>query len=93
MEIQHKEEGTHGSFYMEENGATVAEIVYSKRGEKRLVIEHTGVDQSLRGKKIGNELVHRTVEYARQHEYKITPVCQFAKVVMQRDESYHDVLG
>ena len=92
MNIKHKEGVRHSSFYIEENGKTVAEIVYSKSGEKRIVIEHTEVDEALQGKNIGYELVHKVVEYARENHLKITPVCSFAKGVFARKPDWADVL-
>jgi predicted GNAT family acetyltransferase len=93
MHIQHKTTDKHGTFYIEQDGDTVAEIVYSQQENGPMVIEHTEVDEQLRGKNIGNELVERAVEYAREKDYKITPVCVFAKAVFDKNEEYKDVLA
>jgi predicted GNAT family acetyltransferase len=92
MHIQHKQTGSKGAFIIEEEGDTVAELVYANSGEN-MIIEHTQVDDELRGRNIGYELVHHAVEYARSHQMKIVPVCQFAKAVFDKKPDFSDVLG
>jgi predicted GNAT family acetyltransferase len=79
-------------FFIEDEGEIVAEIVYAKSGENSLIIEHTEVDEELQGRNIGYELVHRTVEYARTHGMKVSPVCPFAKAVFDKKPDWADVL-
>ena len=52
MLIQHKLVGGKGMFYVEVDGAIVAEMVYTKPSEDKMIIEHTEVDPSLEGKGI-----------------------------------------
>ena len=93
MNIQHKDGKQNGMFYMEKDGNRVAEIVYSKGAEGLLIIEHTEVNEELQGQNLGFELVHKTVEYARGHGLKISPVCPFAKAVFDKREDFKDVLA
>ena len=91
MIILHKEDNNKGSFYLEENGEQVAEMTY--RIEKgKMVIDHTEVDESLRGKDVGFQLVENGVEYAREKHLKVLPVCQFAKKVIERTKEFQDIL-
>lgn len=92
MKIQHKEGKTRGMFFIEEDGEIIAELVYGNGGENIIVIEHTEVDDRLRGQNIGYELVHRTVEHARMHGLKVSPVCPFAKAVFDKKPDFGDVL-
>jgi predicted GNAT family acetyltransferase len=92
MNIQHKETEGGGSFYMPEGDDIKAEIVYARSGQN-LVIEHTEVDEELRGKNFGYDLVGRVVEYARENDLKVVPVCRFAKAVFDKKEEYSDVLA
>lgn len=80
-------------FYVEEEGEIVAEIVYAKGGENIIIIEHTEVDEALQGHNIGFELVHKTVDFARSHGLKISPVCPFAKAVFDKRADFKDVLA
>ena len=56
------------------------------------IIEHTDVDDSLRGQGVGNKLLERVVAFAREKNVKIIPLCPFAKSVFDKDSSIHDVL-
>lgn len=91
MIILNKENGNTGSFYIQENGKEVAEIVYKKE-EGKLIIEHTEVDEFFRGKNIGFELVEKAVGFARAEQLKVVPVCKFAKKIIERHEQFRDVL-
>jgi len=92
MLIQHKQVGGKGMFYVEMDGAMVAEMVYTKPSEDKMIIEHTEVDPSLEGKGIGKQLVETAVEYARTHNLKIIPLCTFTKAVLDRRPDLRDVL-
>ncbi len=79
-------------FYLEQDGKIVAEMVYSKPNPDQMLIEHTEVDESLGGQGVGKQLVHAGVEYAREHHWKIIPLCPFAKSVLDRMKEWQDVL-
>lgn len=91
MVILQKENSDEGVFYLEQNGEVLAEMEYKKQPGK-LVIQHTEVEESLRGKNIGFELVEQGVKYARESGLKIIPLCHFAKEVIERHQEFHDVL-
>ena len=93
MTIQHKQGSNRGMFFIEEEGEKVAELVYANGGNNTIIIEHTEVDEQLQGRNIGYELVHKTVEYARSHGLKISPVCKFAKAVFGKKPEFGDVLA
>jgi uncharacterized protein len=92
MEIHQKNNAKTGMFFIEQEGEKVAELVYSWKGNDKLIIEHTGVDDILKGKGAGKELVAKTVEFAREKGIKIVPVCSFAKSVFAKTKEYEDVL-
>jgi predicted GNAT family acetyltransferase len=91
MIIQQRKEGNNGTFYIEDKGEVIAEMTYRKDKDK-MVIDHTEVDESLRGRNVGFELVERGVEYAREAHLRIVPICKFAKSVIKRTEKFKDVL-
>lgn len=92
MLIQHNEDGDRGVFFIEdESKARVAELTYlEKKGV--LIIDHTEVDDSLRGKNIGYQLVEAAVAHARENSLKIRPLCPFAKAVIDKRPEMQDVL-
>ena len=92
MQIQHKESGSGGIFFIPGDGDdTLAELTYQQNGQGTIVIDHTGVDKSYRGKDLGMELINQAVEFARSQKMKILPVCPFARAVMQKKSAYKDV--
>lgn len=91
MVFLHKEDAEHGVFYLEANGEAIAEMAYRKE-PGRMVIEHTEVDESLRGQNIGYQLVEQGVEYARSAHLTIVPLCRFAKSIIERHKDFQDVL-
>jgi predicted GNAT family acetyltransferase len=92
MTIQHKQDDTRGMFFVEEDDEVAAEMIYNTTSDNKMLIEHTEVGETLRGKNIGIELVHAGVEYARHHGMKIIPVCSFARKVLEKKPEWQDVL-
>jgi uncharacterized protein len=92
MLIQHKQIGGKGMFYVGHDGAILAELVYTKTADNKMIIEHTEVDDSLGGKGVGQQLVHTAVEYARTHNMKIIPLCPFAKALFDKKPEWQDRL-
>jgi predicted GNAT family acetyltransferase len=37
-------------------------------------------------------LVEYAVNYARENNFKITPICPYVKIVIERNKEYHDLL-
>ena len=92
MQIDQKDDGKKGMFYIEEDGKVVAEMDYVWAGEQKVIIDHTQIDESLRGKHVGKQLVHRAVVFAREKNVRILPLCPFAKSVFEKTPEYEDVL-
>lgn len=85
-------EKDNNTFYVGNQVKKDAEIHYVPTGKDKIIIDHTLVSDSLRGKGVGEALVKRIVEFAREEGIKIIPLCPFAKSQFDRNESYHDVL-
>lgn len=77
---------------MEADGKQLAAMTYIWAGEKRMVIDHTEVDASLKGQGVGAKLVAAAVDDARANGFRILPLCPFAKAIMTKEKSYEDVL-
>ena len=63
-----------GAFYIEHDHIRVAEMTFSQAGSDKIIIDHTEVDESLKGKGIGYRLVEEAVYYARENQIKIIPL-------------------
>ena len=80
-------------FYVENDDEVQARMTYHMTSPDHMIIEHTEVDEALRGQNVGFQLVHAAVEHARQHKIKITVWCPFAKKVFDKRIDFHDVLA
>jgi len=89
MDFLHEEGSKKGRFHSEDNRA---EIVYNWFRDDAVIIEHTEVDESLAGQGIGKQLVNAVVAWAREKGIRLLPLCVFAKGLMEKDETYQDVL-
>lgn len=92
MEVKQKDNGKKGSFYIEADDHVLAEMTYVWAGSNQVIIDHTEVDEKLRGKSAGKQLVAKAVEFARENKIKILPLCPFAKSVFDKVVEYQDVL-
>lgn len=92
MEIKHRENANKGSFYVEGKNILLAELTYSFTGTEKMILNHTIVADTLRGKGVGNMLVEAAVSYSRDKNIKIIPLCPFARSVFERTPVYNDVL-
>jgi predicted GNAT family acetyltransferase len=91
MQIQRDEHGRKGAFYIDEDGEWIAELTYFKNGQT-MTIDHTEVDEKLRGERIGEDLVKAAVAYARENGLKIKAACPYAKKIIEADPELQDVL-
>jgi hypothetical protein len=88
-----REDGPTGGRYLTTINGHTAEMTYSKAGTTRLIIDHTGVPDALRGMGAGQALVKRAVEDAREAGVKIIPLCPFAKAQIGKHPEWQDVLA
>ena len=92
MLIQNNETANRGIFFIEVDNEKLAQLYYSL-SPGIMTINHTEVDEKLKGKNIGLQLVNHAVEYARTNHLKIIALCPFAKKVFdKRPDEYRDVL-
>lgn len=94
MQIQHEEkEDGKGLFFIIDGNKNLAEMTYTIANQDLLIIQHTEVDDVLKGKNVGYQLVHAGVDYARTNGFKIFPLCPFAKAVFdKKGDEFADVL-
>ncbi|HSU26627.1 MAG TPA: GNAT family N-acetyltransferase [Pyrinomonadaceae bacterium] len=92
MQIQREEHGRNGAFFIDENGEWIAELAYIKSGDGQITIDHTEVDEKLRGQGVGEELVKAAVDFARENGLKIKLICPYARKVFEKNPDYSDVL-
>lgn len=91
MDIKHRENDTRGMFFVEDEKGIYAELTYTKKAGDIITIDHTEVRPELEGQGIATRLLAHSVAFARENNYKIDPLCPFAEVQFDRNESYKDV--
>ncbi len=67
-----------------------AEIIWTQLGDI-MVVEHTFVDNSLRGQGVAKQLLNRVADYAREKNYKIEAVCSYVVAAFEKSNDYDDV--
>ncbi|MBU4530865.1 MAG: N-acetyltransferase [Hoeflea sp.] len=87
-----EETGPSGGRYVALLEGVEAEMTYSRASPQLIIIDHTGVPDSLRGKGVGQALALRAVEAARAGGWKIIPLCPFFKAQAQRHQEWRDVV-
>ena len=93
MDISRIEHGSKGAFIIKEGNQQLAEMTYSKAGDSLIIIDHTDVDDRLRGKGAGKKLVQTAVDWARAESKQLMPLCPFARSVFDKTPEYSDVLA
>ena len=92
MEVQHRQEGKKGEFYIEQDGEVIAEYSYSMMDDTTMIANHTGVSAQLRGQGLAMKLVEYAVEYARKNNFKIVPSCSYVRWAHETRPELADVV-
>jgi uncharacterized protein len=91
-EVQLRINEKNGFFYIDVNGNHEAMMSFVFAGSDKIIIDHTEVKPGNEGKGFGKKMVSKAVEYARDKQIKIIPLCPFAKSVFDKTPEYKDVL-
>lgn len=93
FDIEREDSGSKGRYFVRIDGNDEeAELTFSRASETLVIVDHTGVPDSLRGKGLGKALAERVVADARAEGFKIVPLCPFFKAIAQRHEDWQDVV-
>lgn len=90
--IDHQEAGTTGAFFIQRDGQRLAEMTYSRTNATLIIIDHTQVDERLKGQGAGRQLLDALVAWARETGTRVVALCPFAKAQFDKDPSIRDVL-
>lgn len=91
MEIEHFDDGKKGHFKAVEGNVEAGIMTYVWAGEDKFIIDHTVGNPEFKG--IGRKLLDKAVEFAREKNMKIIPLCPFAKKMFDKTPEIHDVLA
>ncbi|MGQ7946430.1 GNAT family N-acetyltransferase [Flavobacterium sp. WC2509] len=91
-EVQLELTDKNGFFHIDVNGKTEAKMTFVFAGPNKIIIDHTEVNEGNNGKGFGKKMVAKAVEFAREKDIKIIPLCPFAKKVFDKTPEFRDVL-
>lgn len=92
MEIKQINDIRRGYFEALEDGKEAGKMTYTWAGDSKFIIDHTEVNAEFNGKGVGKKMVMAAVDYARNNNLKIIPLCPFAKSAFDKTEEIRDVL-
>ena len=92
MDIRQVNNEKNGHFEAFDSESVAGRMFYVWAGDHKFIIDHTEVNEAFAGQGVGKKLVMKAVEYARDNNLKIIPLCPFAKSVFDKVEEIQDVL-
>jgi len=75
-----------------EQGVTTAEVTFPDVKDGFVDINHTFVDESLRGQGIAGKLMVEVAEQLRKENKKAIPTCPYAVGWFSKNKDYDDIL-
>ncbi len=78
--------------FYEQNGTVLGEITFPEFGENIVNIDHTYVDEMLRGQGVAGTLMQYAADEIRRTGRKAIPTCSYAKKWFSQHEDYADIL-
>ncbi len=92
QEVKIEVNDKNGFFYIEIESKTVAKMTFVFAGTDKIIVDHTEVNDAFEGKGFGKMMVKKAVEFAREKEIKIIPLCPFTKSVIDKTPEFQDIL-
>nr|WP_241258602.1 GNAT family N-acetyltransferase [Flavobacterium sp. Sr18] len=81
-----------GHFKAIHNEKEAGRTTYTWAGTDKFIIDHTEVNPDFAGQNVGKKMVLEAVQYARENNLKILPLCPFAKSVFDKTKDIQDLL-
>ncbi len=79
-------------YAVNENGTVIAEVDFPAAGENIADINHTFVDDSLRGQGVAGQLLSEAVKTIRAQGKKVKATCSYAVKWFEKHEEEQDLL-
>lgn len=81
-----------GYFYVSVDRKSEAKMTFVFAGNDKIIIDHTEVNPGNNGKGFGKKMVVKAIDFAREKNITIIPLCPFAKSVFDKNPEFRDVL-
>jgi len=92
MIVKNNVQGSKGFFAAMEDDEEAGRMSYSYAGDSKMIIDHTEVNPDYKGQGIGKLILMNLVDFVRENNIKVIPLCPFAKSVFSKEEKIRDVL-
>ena len=93
IRFSREETGSKGRYIAHVDGQDeTSEMTFSRLSANRIIVDHTGVPDSLRGLGVGAALARHVVAEAREKGFTIVPLCPFLKAQSARNPDWSDVI-
>jgi hypothetical protein len=91
MKVIQQNETTKGAFLTTEGDRVIGEMTYIWSGNNHFIINHTEVINQYQGQGVGKKMVEKAVEFARENNCTISPLCPYALYIFDQNPAYNDV--
>ena len=91
LTIEHEENDGRGAFFVNTQGVRVAQMTYKRSDATSITVDHTEVDDSLRGLGVARKLLDTLVAWARSTGTRVRATCPYARAQFEKDASIRDV--
>ena len=71
----------------------IAFIEYILNNENIMFLTHTEVPKALEGKGIGKNIVEKALNYIKDHNYTLAPLCPFVAAYLKRHPEWQSLLA
>ncbi len=93
MHIKRTEVDKKGVFEAVTENKIIGKMIYKLFGISQLIIEHTEVNPEFKGQGMGMKILLAVVDYARENNLRIIPICPYAKKMFEKHPELGDVLS
>lgn len=93
MEIKQIDDKKNGAFVVLDGEKKAGEMTYVWAGDDKMIIDHTEVDEAYGGQGLGKKALLALVEWIRNNNIKVIPLCPFAKAQFDKNQEIKDVLS
>ena len=76
---------------LEIEGSTA--FIEHKLVRDKLFLIHTEVPPALEGKGVAGAIVQKALQYAKDNNYKIVPICPFVQSYLKRHKEWNDIVA
>ena len=90
--FRYTEENSNGQIELLEGTESIAQMTYSRMDAHNVIIDHTEVDQNVKGTGAETQIVEGMVHWARENDQKVLPLCPFTKAALEKHAEWHDVI-